>query len=74
MIIEISKLNINDGDVLLIDTNPTPYEAQRIYETFRDNGYGKCVLLFGFEESDIKTLDEEAMKELGWVKVNDQGC
>jgi hypothetical protein len=74
--LEVSKLDIKDGDILLIriPAGKVPdKEAQMYFSALRDRlttlGFKDVTVLILDAEIDIETLDERIMSKYGWVKA-----
>ena len=79
--IELQKLEIKDGDVLIVKTDPLPLSSrERIADTLKvyaEINKGKLLILFLTKEQEIEHLNPEQFdylaKQKGYVKRINQG-
>lgn len=67
----IRKLDIANGDVMLVKRGSLSdaafdYLAKHLGRT----GRGQCVLIRVDNFDDVKTLNEDSMKQMGWERIS----
>lgn len=71
--LQVQKLELNDGDVILIKVNKPISDgvANNLSDSFKKAiGEKKVHAMLIEEPIDVSKLNEDDMRELGWVKAN----
>lgn len=68
-IAKVEKLEINPGDVVLIQTTESRQVEEGMADAFSKLATEKkCLIIFTKPGTDVRTLNEGAMRQQGWIK------
>lgn len=63
----ITRIEVNDGDILIL--NSTTFESwEHISKFMMDNLSGKRILVINKEFANISKVDDELMRQHGWIR------
>ena len=62
---DVKKLKIKDGDILLVSNYTSEQEVHRLVESVKEMGRKNVLFIVGMS---IKVLSEKEMKKYGWEK------
>jgi len=63
--VDVKKLKIKDGDILLVSNYTSEQEVHRLVESVKEMGRKNVLFIVGMS---IKVLSEKEMKKYGWEK------
>lgn len=69
---DLKKLDIKDGDVIVVKRFPglTARLLDWMADELGNRGFGNCIIVAVDRMSDLKSLDENVMRNYGWVKAD----
>jgi len=69
LIDEVSKLEINDGDTIILRGAFPVDDVKTLVRTLHKHGKEKITVMLLQEGQTVETLCEDQMRECGWIRV-----
>lgn len=72
--VTLEKLNLTDGDLVLLRLPEELVEhntavSRAFQQMLAEQGFSNCLIVVLRPGSDVTALDEDEMRELGWVRA-----
>jgi len=68
MLADIEKLQLQDGDVLLIKGKIPIERFKEFVKEIQKKGFKKCLIINAYKNIDISTIPEKEMNKYGWYR------